>query len=134
MSDDKLLYKEESYLIQGAFFSIYKKFGGAFKESIIHNALRFELENKGLKVEDEKRINVYHLGKKIGAYIPDMIIDEKILIELKCKPFLLKEDEKQFWYYLKASEYKVGYLTNFSPSKLEMKRRIYDQARNKIFA
>lgn len=47
--DDKLLYKKESYLIRGACFDIYKKFGGAFKEKIINNALVIELRLRGLE-------------------------------------------------------------------------------------
>ena len=76
-------------------------------------------------------MDVYFKGEKVGTYIPDQIVNEEILIEIKCKPFLTKEDEKQFWHYLKASEYKLGLLVNFGPKKLDIKRRIYDQARDK---
>ena len=48
-----------------------------------------------------------------------------IILELKCKPFISKEDEKQFWRYLKATPYRLGFLINFSPKKLEIKRRIF---------
>jgi len=58
-----------------------------------------------------------------------LIVDDKILIELKAKEFITKGDQKQFWYYLKAANYKLGLLINFSPEKLEIMRRIYDTAR-----
>ena len=128
---ENLLYEKESYLIRGACFDLYKKFGGAFKESVINKALVLELKNKGLRVEPQKRIDIIYLNEKIGTYIPDVVVNRKILIELKVKPFLTKEDEKQFWYYLRGSNYKLGFLINFGTRKLEIKRRIYDKARKK---
>ncbi|OGY98997.1 MAG: hypothetical protein A2945_04095 [Candidatus Liptonbacteria bacterium RIFCSPLOWO2_01_FULL_52_25] len=126
---EKLLYKDASYLIRGACFDLYKKFGGAFKESIINNALVVELKSKGLSVETQKRIDITHGGQKVGVYIPDIIVNGEILIELKVKSFLMQEDDRQFWHYLKSSEYQLGFLINFGSRKLEIKRRIYDKAR-----
>ena len=68
------------------------------------------------------RVEMSYLGEKIGVYIPDLVIDNKIMIELKSKPFLTSEDEKQFWGYLKGSPYKLGFLINFGPQKLTIKR------------
>lgn len=98
---ENLLYEKESYLIRGACFDIYKKFGGAFKETVINKALVTELKQKGLLVETQKRIEITHRGEKIGVYVPDIIVGDKILIKLKVKPFLTQEDAKQFWYYNK---------------------------------
>jgi len=125
------LYADETYLIRGACFKIWKEFGGAFKEKVVDRALEIELNNCGLKVENQKSIPIYYQGKKIASYVPDKIINDKILLELKCKPFLTKEDERQFWLYLKGSEYKLGLLINFGSKKLEIKRRIYDKGREK---
>lgn len=61
--------------------------------------------------------------------MPDFVINGIILLELKCKPFITREDERQFWLYLKASNYKVGLLVNFGTQKLEIRRRVYDKAR-----
>lgn len=128
-SGEQLLYEKESFLIQGACFDLYKKFGGAFKESVINKALVLELKIRGLQVENQKRIEIKHRNEKIGTYMPDIIVNDKILIELKVKSFFTKEDEKQFWYYLRGSNYKLGFLINFGAHKLEIKRRIYDKAR-----
>jgi len=127
---ENYLYEEEMQAIRSACSEVWKNFGGAFKESIIDNALTIALEKQGLKVESQKRIDIYFEGKKVGTYVPDKIVNNVILIELKCKPRLLQEDKKQFWYYLKASPYKVGLLINFGPKKLEICRRIYDKARH----
>lgn len=126
----QLLYEKESYLIQGAFFEVYKRLRNNYKESVIHNALFQELNARGLKVEKNKAIVVLYRGQKVGTYIPDLVVNDAILIEIKCKPFLHKEDIKQFWYYLKGSDYKVGYLVNFGkPDGVEFIRRVYDTAR-----
>lgn len=126
-----LLYEDITYQIRGACFWVYKEFGGAFKEKIIDRALTKELIKRGLKVDDQKRINIFYQGEKVGIYVPDKIINDKVLLEIKAKPSLTENDGEQFWKYLKGSPYKLGILINFSPTRLEIKRIVYDQARNK---
>ncbi len=127
----EILYKELSYQIQGAFYDVYKTFRNAHKESVCHNALTENLLNRKLKVEKERKIDIYYQGTKIGTYVPDIIVDDLIIIEIKCKPRLLKSDISQFWHYLKISDYKVGYLVNFGkPGGVEFIRRVYDTARD----
>jgi len=131
-TDAKLLYREESYIIQGGAFEVYKQFRNRHKENVYLRALIEYLQNKGLKIDREKQIPIYFQDKKVGSYIPDIIVNNSILIELKCKPFIVRDDIKQFWYYLKNSEYKVGYLINFGASNgVQIIRRIYDTARVK---
>ncbi len=129
MSD--FLYKDITYKIRGAYFEVYNNFGGAFKEKVIENALYEEFKSRGLDVNKQKRIDIYFKDKKVGTYVPDFIIDDKVLIELKCKPVLKEEDKRQFWLYLRGSDYKLGLLINFGNEELEIKRRIYDKARRK---
>ena len=125
------LYEKESYEIRGACFDVYKAFGGAFKETVIDRALSKALQKRGLKVESQKRIDIYFEDEKVGTYVPDKIVNESILIELKAKPFLTKQDIDQFWKYLKGSQYKLAFLVNFSPAKLEIKRIVYEKARHR---
>ena len=126
----KLLYKEESYIIQGVAFDIYKKFRNRHKEKIYHNSFYYGLKDKGLEAEKEKRIDIYYNGRKVGTYTPDLVIENKIIIELKVKPKLTQDDIKQFWYYLKSSKFKVGYLINFGAlNGVQIIRRVYDKAR-----
>ena len=129
-----LLYPQESELIYEAYKEVWKNFGGAFKESVVNKAALIALKNKGLKVENQKRIDLYFNQQKVGVYIPDKIINQIILIEEKCKQFITQEDKKQFWYYLKATDYKLGFLINFSPKSLEFIRRVYDRVRPVIIS
>jgi len=126
------LFPQESYLIRGASFSIYKKFRNTQKESIYQKSLAEELKSKGLGVVREKQLPIYHLGIKVEVYTPDLLVNKLILIELKAKPFIHKEDIRQFWYYLKNSEFKLGFLINFGkPNGVEIIRRVYDKARTR---
>lgn len=125
---NRFFYKEESYIIRGACFAIYKKFRNTQKESIYQKALLEELRSRELQVQREKQIPIYHLGKKVGVYIPDLLINNNIIIELKAKPFIHKEDIQQFWYYLKNSEFKLGFLVNFGESNgVNIIRRVYSR-------
>ena len=126
------LFEEESYEIRGACFNVWNAFGGAFKEKVVDKALTKALEKRNLKVENQKRIDIYFENEKVGTYVPDKIVNEIILLEIKAKSYLTKEDVDQFWKYLKGSKYKLGFLINFSPAKLEIKRIVYDKARNKL--
>jgi len=125
-TDTKLLYKKESYIIQGIAFDIYKKFRNRHKEKVYQNSFYLGLKGKGLHVEKEKRIDILYNNEKVGTYTPDLVVNDIIFIELKIKPKLTQDDMKQFWYYLKSSGYKLGYLINFGvPNGVQIIRRIY---------
>ncbi len=127
-----LLFPKQSFLIQGACFAIYQKFRNTQKESVYQKALYLELKLLGLLVEREKQLPIFHLGEKIGVYVPDLLVNNVIILELKAKPFLHRDDIKQFWYYLKNSDYTLGYLINFGESDgVKMIRRVFDTARIK---
>ena len=128
---DGYFYEEETEKIRRACAAIWNELGGSFKEVVVDRALTIALRKEGLSVEDQKRIDIYYEGQKVGTYVFDKVINEIIAIEVKCKPFLSEEDKRQFWRYLKGSNYLVGYLINFSPRRTEVFRRIYDQARAK---
>lgn len=132
VTNSKLLYKKESYIIQGGAFEVYKQFRNRHKEKVYQRAYVVYLIEQGLDVEQEKQIPIYFRDKKVGIYIPDMVVNNLIFIELKCKPYLTKDDIKQFWYYLKCSNYRLGYLINFGSSNgVQIIRRVYDTARKK---
>lgn len=126
------LYEDESKKIRHACERVWKQFGGSFKETIVDKAFTIALQGEGLRVEDQKRIEVLFEGKKVGTYVIDKVVNEIIVIEVKCKSFITYEDKQQFWRYLKGTLYKVGYLINFSPQRTEVIRRIYDQARKGV--
>jgi len=121
------LYKELSYKLLGCFFDIRNNYGPGQKESIYANLIAEWLTINKLSFEKEKAIKIYSMesGKVVGTYKPDLLIDNKILIELKSSRFTTKQDEKQLYFYLRNSKYEIGYLVNFSTPKLYVKRIIY---------
>lgn len=126
----EILFKEESYAIQGAAFDVYREFGAGQKEVIYQNAFAITLKERGLNVEREKRISMKFREKHVGMYVPDFVVNESVLIELKAKPNLFKEDIAQFWQYLRNTKYRLGYLINFGkPGGVQIVRRIYDTSR-----
>jgi len=125
------LYPELSYEIQGALFTIANSYGQGLKEIIYQNALAEEFTKRKLSFKEQKRINVYSLetGKILGVYIPDFIVENKIIIEIKATEFPAKRDVDQLRSYLRASEYEVAYLVNFCAQELFIKRSIYTNNR-----
>lgn len=126
-----LLYPELSYVIQGCVFEIRKQYGPGQKEVIYQRLLEEKLRLKKCEVVKEKKINIFSqdTGKIIGTYQPDLLINEQIIIEIKSSRFTTKNDELQLYHYLRNSQYELGYLINFSTTKLYMKRIIYSNDR-----
>lgn len=125
-----LIYGDLTYQIRGAVFKVYNKLGPGHKENIYQRAFEEELKKQGLSFEKEKKIDIVYGEKNIGAYRPDFIIEDKVIIEIKVLPFLSKKEKRQIWSYLKGSNYRLALLINFGASKLQIKRIVYDLARS----
>ena len=114
--------------IIGAFFAVYNALGYGSLEKVYANALKLELERRGLKALQEFPIVVRYLGQEIGQYYADIIVNDLVIVEVKATKTLLQEYEAQLLNYLKATPYEVGLLLNFGP-KPEQKRRSFDNNR-----
>ncbi|MFH1779134.1 MAG: GxxExxY protein [Candidatus Omnitrophota bacterium] len=130
-NNDNLLYRDLSYKIVGCFYDVYNELGPAHKEQIYHEALILLFSDKDIPLKSRKRIQIMFRGKKVGIYEPDFIIDESIIIEIKSVLNMPKVFENQLYYYLKGTNYKVGYLVNFGNEHIDIRRRVYDEARTK---
>ena len=124
-----VLYPKLSYEIVGAVQRVWKELGPAFKETVYQKALEREFTNRSISFLSQKQVPILYDGEKVGVYVPDFLIDDKILIEIKCISQLTFREKKQCWYYLKGTHYKLLLLVNFGGQKLEIMRRIYDKAR-----
>ncbi len=130
IDNNKLLYKDLTYKIRGAIFTIKKQLGLGHKEDVYHEALEIEFAKIGLSFESKKNIDVKYDNKKVGVYQPDFIIEDKVLIELKALPEIGKPQLNQTWTYLKGNDYKLALLVNFGSKELQIKRMVYETARN----
>lgn len=90
-------------------------------------ALVVSLEEKGLFVETEKSFDVNFKGYRVGLYRADIVIEKRVIVELKCCKSLLSEYQAQVINYLKAADIPVGLLVNFNNKRLEYKR-LYNPA------
>lgn len=135
-TDTQILEKKLSYKLQGAFYKIANKYGSTFKENIYHKALIEELTKQKLSFTTEKKIKIYSLdtGEIMGIYTPDLIIDDKIIVEIKAQNKMPKAFETQLKNYLKASKYEIGYLVNFGIDNAQIKRFIYTNDRKSFMA
>ena len=120
----KMDLNELSYKINGAVFEVNRVLGYGFLEKVYENALFFELNKLGLKVEQQVPISIEYKGKIVGEYFADILVEDKIILELKALDTLQKIHEAQILNYLKATGIKLGMLVNFTYPKAEIKRFI----------
>ncbi|MFA5888743.1 MAG: GxxExxY protein [Candidatus Paceibacterota bacterium] len=125
----ELLYEDLTYKIRGILFEVRKRLGLGHKEQIYHNALEIEFKKANLSFESKKNISILYEGKSVGIYQPDFIIENQIIIELKALPEIARPQTEQLWSYLKGCEYKLALLVNYGSKDLEIKRVVYDTAR-----
>ncbi len=123
-----LKHKEITDKILKYFYEVYNELGHGFLESVYEKALIIVLENSGLKVESQKQVSVYFRNSEIGIFKPDLIVENKIIVELKAVKNILPEHEAQLINYLKATKIEVGLLLNFG-DKPDFIRRVYDNDR-----
>ena len=129
MNADRFKYKEITGIILRSFYEVYNELGDGFLESVYENALYIVLTGYGLYVESQKDISVFFRGKVIGDFKADLIINEKVIVELKAVRILNPAHEAQLINYLKATNIEVGLLLNFGV-KPEFKRFVYDNKKN----
>jgi GxxExxY protein len=115
---DNLIFKEEFFRIKKACIEVRKTLGNGFLEKVYENALLIELELLGFIVKTQTKLNVLYKNKVIGDYIADIIVDDKIIIELKCVSKITNVHKAQLLNYLKATVFKLGILINFPNDKL----------------
>ena len=111
-----------SETIIGCCFEIMRELGSGFLENVYKNALFIAMKQKGLNVSAEQSFEVMFRNCKVGRCIADLIVENVIVVELKCCASLLPEHKAQVINYLKASGISVGLLINFGQQKLEYKR------------
>jgi len=132
----KLLEADLCYQIRGALYNVANKYGKGLKEQIYQKALTEEFTKLGLRFEQQKRINIYSLdtGKLLGVYIPDFLVENKVIIEIKSSDFTTKRDVEQQRSYIRASIYEIAYLVNFGTKNLDIRRSIYTNDRKTFVA
>jgi GxxExxY protein len=110
--------------IIGAAFTVANTLGHGFLENVYKNALCEELRFQDFSVHLEKTFPVHYRDKQIGTYVADIVVDDRVIVELKAIECLVAAHRAQVLNYLRASGLPVGLLMNFGTPRLEVRRVI----------
>ncbi|HVM71596.1 MAG TPA: GxxExxY protein [Anaerolineales bacterium] len=119
-----MLHEEITSDIINAFYKVYNTLGYGFLEKVYENALAQELSTRGHEVKQQVPIQVLYERKVVGEYYADLLVDDKVILELKTAESIAKEHEAQLLNYLKAVRIEVGLLLNFGKEP-QFKRKIF---------
>ncbi|MGB6476894.1 MAG: GxxExxY protein [Candidatus Sulfotelmatobacter sp.] len=117
--------------IIGVFYDVYNELGHGFLESVYEQALAVAFLEAGMKAERQVAVSVWFRGQRVGVFCADMLVEEKVLIELKASRTIEQAHEKQLLNYLRATDIEVGLLLNFG-AKAQFRRLAYENERKKI--
>ncbi len=102
MHTDKLLHKELTYKIIGMLYKVHRSIGCGFPERIYQRAIEIELKKAGILFEMEKEIEIVYDGQNIGKHRLDIVVENKVILELKATDRLPKIFREQFLFFRKG--------------------------------
>ncbi|MBI5768194.1 MAG: GxxExxY protein [Verrucomicrobia bacterium] len=116
----------DGYALIGACFEVYNEMGNGYLEDVYQESLEMELTERGIPFITQPKLPIYYKGRLLRKkYEADLLVFDKIIVELKAVKALLPEHEAQLLHYLKATGRRVGYLVNFGAfPKLDWRRRV----------
>ena len=119
-----LLHKDLAKVIINCFYTVYNTLGYGFLEKVYENALAIELRERGLKAQQQYPIKVFYKRAVVGNYYADIVVEDKVLLELKAEESIAPKHKVQIQNYLKASQLELGLIFNFGPQP-SFKRRVF---------
>jgi GxxExxY protein len=117
-----IIYPELSYAVMQAIFEVHNQLGPGFSEEVYQRAVVIEFKKRGISFESQKVIQVVYNGDSIGSYRLDLVVDDKIVLELKAVTALNDTFKQQTLAYLKATGLKLGIPINFGTARVEYVR------------
>jgi len=122
--EKEIIFREESYLILGACFEVYREKGSGFLEAVYQECLRREFEYQGISFKEKPKLQIAYKGAILEQfYEPDFLCYDKIVLEIKAVKILTDEHRAQIINYLKATGLRLGILVNFGHyPKIERER------------
>ena len=109
----------------GAAFEVHNVLGFGFLEKVYQRAMQVELQLRGIKVELEPKLQVQFKGVIVGDYAADLLVADKIIVELKTDPAYQSVHEAQLLNELRGTGIKLGYLINFGRERVKYKRMVF---------
>ena len=121
-------YTELTEKIIKIFYKVYNNLGYDFLEKVYENAMMLDFKKENIPAVSQYAIKVFYEDEIVGEYFADILVDGKVIVEIKAARNLTLENEAQLLNYLKATDKEVGLLLNFGP-KPEIKRKVFDNFR-----
>lgn len=122
-SEEKIVFKEESYKIIGACMKVHRTLGAGFLEAVYEEALKKEFVKQNIPFKRQVKLNIYYEGEKLNKYYrADFICYDSIILEIKSVKLMPKVFYSQLKNYLTATKKELGMLINFGESSLNYKR------------
>lgn len=128
--DRKKLHEELTHKVIGCAFEVINELGSGFLESVYERAMLIALSDANISAESQTPVNVEFRQKSVGDFYADLLVEGKVLVELKAVKALAPEHQAQIINYLNATGIEVGLLINFGNSKLEFKRFTRSKEKN----
>ena len=125
MDDEKIIYKDLSYRIVGLAMEVHNKLKSGFLEKVYENAMMVLLRREGINATQQASIKVNFEGEEIGAYFADILVENKIILELKVAEKISNIHKAQAINYLKATGVKLAIILNFGKEELEFERLVF---------
>lgn len=119
---ENLIHFHLTKMILKCCFEVINTLGTGFLESVYKNSLQIVLLENGLKADPDHSFEVVFHGRKVGIFVPDLIVENVVIVELKACEHLLAEHQAQLINYLAVTDVQVGLLVNFGRRRLEYKR------------
>jgi GxxExxY protein len=119
---EKILYKDLSYKIVGLAMEVHRKLGYGFLEKVYGNAMMVLLRQQGIHAKQQAPITVYFNGEVVGDYYADILVEDKIILELKAIEKIADAHRAQTLNYLKATGLQLAIILNFGKERLEYER------------
>jgi len=123
-TEKEFLYKELTGEIIEASCSVHNTLGCGLLEKVYENALAWELELRVRKISSQKEFKVIYREKEVGMYYADLVVDDKVIVEVKAVENIDDIHRAQLLNYLRISGLRVGLLINFAKPKLQYERFI----------
>jgi len=121
-NNKNIIYKELSYRIVGLAMEVHNKLGFGFLEKVYENALMVLFQKEGIPAQQQATITVYFEGKVVGDYYADILVDDRIILELKAVDRIVDVHRAQALNYLRATGIKLAIILNFGKSSFEYER------------
>ncbi|MGH7800174.1 MAG: GxxExxY protein [Thermodesulfobacteriota bacterium] len=123
-NEKEILYKELSYKIIGLAMEVHSKLGYGFLEKVYENAMMLLFRREGIQAKQQAPIKVCFEGEIVGDYFADILVEDKIILELKVLEKITDVHIAQALNYLKATGLELAIILNFRKRKLEYERLV----------